>query len=140
MRSGSSTFTAWECPTASHSKRRTRGRQHRIELRLLLRRRRPIDGRSPCAIYAVSHGAGEAQIAAAIRSRDLSHKAERGGKRIMWNGPFKKRSRAPGASRAADNLVFLRDIAESMPYTIRRMEKTVQAVYEDGVLRPLEPI
>ena len=26
-----------------------------------------------------------------------------------------------------------------MPYTIR-MEKTVQAVYEDGVLRPLEPI
>ena len=27
-----------------------------------------------------------------------------------------------------------------MPYTIRRMEKTVQAVYEDGVLRPLEPI
>jgi predicted DNA-binding antitoxin AbrB/MazE fold protein len=26
-----------------------------------------------------------------------------------------------------------------MPYT-KRMEKTVQAVYEDGVLRPLEPI
>jgi predicted DNA-binding antitoxin AbrB/MazE fold protein len=26
-----------------------------------------------------------------------------------------------------------------MPYTIR-MEKTIQAVYEDGVLRPLEPI
>lgn len=26
-----------------------------------------------------------------------------------------------------------------MPYTMR-MEKTVQAVYEDGVLRPLEPI
>ena len=26
-----------------------------------------------------------------------------------------------------------------MPYTIR-MEKTVQAVYDDGVLRPLEPI
>jgi predicted DNA-binding antitoxin AbrB/MazE fold protein len=26
-----------------------------------------------------------------------------------------------------------------MPYTIR-MEKTVRAVYEDGVLRPLEPI
>ena len=58
----------------------------------------------------------------------------------MWNAPFKKRSRAPGASRGADDLVFLQDIAESMPYTIRRMEKTVQAVYEDGVLRPLEPI
>ena len=26
-----------------------------------------------------------------------------------------------------------------MPYTIR-MEKTIQAIYEDGVLRPLEPI
>lgn len=55
----------------------------------------------------------------------------------MWNEPFKKRSRAPGASRGADDLVFLQGIAESMPYTIRRMEKTVQAVYEDGVLRPL---
>ena len=58
----------------------------------------------------------------------------------MWSAPLKRRSRAPGASRGADDLVFLQDIAESMPYTIRRMEKTVQAVYEDGVLRPLEPI
>ena len=56
------------------------------------------------AIYAASHGAGEAQIAAAIRSRDLSHKGGDAGKPIMWNAPFEKRSRAPGASRGADDL------------------------------------
>ena len=65
------------------------------------------------AIYAASHGAGEAQIAAAIRSRDLSHKGGEAGKPTMWNAPFKKRSRAPGASRGADKAA--RDIKESMP-------------------------
>jgi len=58
----------------------------------------------------------------------------------MWNAPFKKQSRAPGASRGADDGHSSKTFAESMPYTIRRMEKTVQAVYEDGVLKPLEPI
>jgi len=47
------------------------------------------------AIYAASHGVGETEIAAAIHSRDLSHK---GGERrtIMWNAPFTSRSTAGG--------------------------------------------
>jgi len=41
--------------------------------------------------------------------------------------------------RAVTALMLCGINGESMPYTIR-MEKTVQAVYEGGVLRPLEPI
>ena len=67
-------------------------------------------------------------------------KVESGGKPIMWNELFKKPSRAPGASRGADDRMIPPGQPQNQCPTLKRMEKTVQAVYENGVLRPLEPI